>query len=202
MAISFVNRSFNHNTNGSEPASVQQGDVMLAILQSQTAAVGPAGWTQIGATRQTGTTWFAEVWFIVRGATAPSYTWTNLGTGSDINVHAWRGARATIDVSGQSAAGSAVSPSVTTTVPNGLLVCLYEDDTDTSLTVPAGMTSRSQSATTSAVAELALGAVGATGTKTFGGTTTPIAAWSVALAPVVAPPPFQQTTPRVWTVYS
>lgn len=201
MTISFVART--QGANGSEPSGVQQFDVLLAILQSDLAATGPAGWTQIGATRQTGATYFAQCWWIARGASAPSYTWTGFTVGNaQIDVVAYRGARnVSLDVTGQSAAGSAVAPSVTTTVQNGLLVCLYEDDTDTSLTIPAGMTDRSAAGTTCAIAELALTTPGATGTKTFGGTTTPIGAWSVALAQAAAPPPFQRNTPRVWSTF-
>lgn len=200
MAITFVNKTQGTNP-ASAPASTQQGDIFIAVLQADAAGTGPAGWTQIGATRQTGATFFAQVWYIVRGVSAPSTTWTGFTSGTaQIDIYAYRGARATLDVTGQSAAGSAVAPSVTTTVPNGLLVCLYEDDTDTTLTTPAGMTSRAFTTSTSAVADLQLGAAGATGTKTFGGTTTPIGAWSVALAPAVAPPPFQVNPPRIWSI--
>ena len=101
-------------------------------------------------------------------------------------------------------AGSNVAPSITTTVDNCMLVCCYSDDENLgSASNPTGMTSRTVQDVFVYESELSLGGAGATGTKTFPNYYTPIGAWSVALAPVVAksPPPTPNPYPRIWRIY-
>lgn len=203
MGFSFINASY-HLTlgttqTGTEPTNVQNGDLIVAIVSSGGTQTGPAGWTQVN-TEGNASSYFSSVWYIQRGITAPSYSWTVGAGGSDIDICAWRGAGGVANITGKSANGSAVAPSVTTTLDNCLLICSYTDANDTSVTVPSGMTRRSLTGNSSFnnVAELQLGAAGATGTKTFTTTTSPVAAWSLALYPAFAPPVFQHFPNRIW----
>jgi hypothetical protein len=159
-----------------EPTGTADGDTILAIVNSTTTPTGPSGWAQVGSSRTAGGE-IATAWSIVRGASAPALTWSGSIDGGLLTTI--RGAAATFDASAQSAAGSAVSPSVTTTVPDCLIVSLYADAASTSITAPAGMTLTDGFFDASAYVVQA--STGATGTKTWGGTGTPIGAWTIAL---------------------
>ena len=186
MAISFV--SFVATGGGAaEPAGVLSGDVLVAVALSNTVSApgGPAGWAQAGTTLTVGAN-TANAWTIARGGSAPSYAWTNVGSGG-VNVYAFRGASSTLDAVATGTATSAVAPSVNASAATDWLVCLYVDNASAAITAPAGMTEPGTPAAFGAGAYLALSASGATGTKTFGGTTTPLGAWSIALAVLAVP---------------
>lgn len=208
MTITFVDAQYTDATGTGTaviPTGTQSGDVLIAIvLDNLGTPTNPGGWTQVGVNRVDVVT-TVNVWYIQRTSSTPNLTWGGTGgSGTDIDIVAYRGAAGTPNITGQSALNSAVAPSVTTTVDNCMLICLYADAADQTITVPAGMVSRTDASGTSnnAYAELQLGAAGATGTKTFTGTTDTIAAWSVALAPGPAGfPPRRNTPNRIWSVW-
>lgn len=200
MSISFVAQAHAPSLTGTEPTGTAQDDVLIAFLTSGTAAqTNPGGWTQVGVSRTAGST-FATCWYIQRGSSAPNLTWGGGGGSPSCDIVSYRGAKGTTHQSAQSAAGSAVAPSLTTTLNDCFLICTYADDVDQTITVPSGMTNRTTIGSNAfgRIAELVLTAAGATGTKTFTTTTTPVGAWSIALAPNPAPPSFQRLPMRIW----
>lgn len=187
MTISFVATSEAAGGTQSEPSGVQPGDMLFCVINGASAPAGPAGWSKVGADR-TGSGETTNVWWIARGSTAPSYTWTNSPDGGSIS--AFRGAQTTLHASGQSAAGSTVSPSVATTVDDCLMVLLYGDNGSSTIGAPSGCTLRN-SGFFVGCASVAQATAGSTPTRTWTSTSLPIGAWTVALAPLgLAPPPF------------
>jgi hypothetical protein len=179
MAISFLASSYNGGTlTGTEPSGTAQDDVMLAFLFAgdHTAQTGPAGWTQLdqvdGANTQR-----ASIWVIVRGASAPALTWAGpVASSASIEVLTYRGCHTTTPTDGHNmveVTGDATpdSPSLTTTIDNDWLICLFARgfQDPLTITVPSGMTSRfnKPSGDWFAGADLALGAAGSTGAKTW-----------------------------------
>lgn len=185
MAISFVGSTHvgGVTVSGTEPSGTQPGDVLLAVINANAAPTGPAGWTKIGTNVPQGSGWVANVWIITRGASAPSLTWS--GTSFQyLDISCWRGAKGTPNVTGQGSTGSNSAPSVTTTVANAMLVCLFASYDGSTPGAPSGMTDRTASGKQyNCIASLSLGAAGATGSKTFTGSTLTFAGWSVALEP-------------------
>jgi len=178
VAVSFVAYTGTGGATQVEPTGTAQNDILLAVINATTSPTGPAGWTQVGSIRNASGE-YTGVWWIRRGSSAPSYTWT--GTIDGGVVAAFRGASNLLSASAQSAAGSAVSPSVTTTFDNSMIVCLYGDAGSSSITAPSGMT-----LTTgffNAVAYVLQASAGASGTKTWGGTSLPVGSWTIALEP-------------------
>ncbi len=179
-SITFVGASHANSLTGSLPVGTQDGDFLLAILQAASSGTAPSGWTKIGSDR-TINDFVANAWYIVRGASSPSLTWGGGGSDPALDIVAYRGAQSTPHVTGQSVAGSSVAPSVTTTVANTVLVGLAADY-DEAPGAPSGMTNRTVSATYNTIADTTVASAGATGNKTFSGST-PIGTWSVVLAP-------------------
>ncbi|MEU6709986.1 hypothetical protein ABZ897_00790 [Nonomuraea sp. NPDC046802] len=181
--IRFIDSTHAETHTGLMPAGTQQGDILLAIMQDSDAADGPAGWTQLGADRA-GTQFDANAWTTTVGAGPTDLTWTNGGEGPILDILAYRGT-AEPTVYAQSAAANPVAPSVTTTAPNSLLVCLYADESSQTLTAPPGMTDRTPVSgfAYNAEADQVIASPGATGTRQFGGTGNAIGAWSIILEP-------------------
>jgi len=161
---------------GTEPTGTTQGDVLVAYVKgtgTSTALTGPAGWTQVGSQLISySTPRYTGVWYIVRGASAPSYTWSG-PTGAYIVVTAWTGADTSNPIQSVYAATTATSatpsgPSVTTLVANSTLVtvAMHNDASPTLTSYPSGMTGI-QSNTTSRIhsASQVIATTGATGTK-------------------------------------
>jgi hypothetical protein len=205
MGIGFVDATYHFSSSGSntgtEPTGVVPGDFLIAIISGNSgggAPIGPVGWTKILSDR-TSSPLFVNVWFIVRGTSAPSYAWTQVNTASDLDIVAYRGCKSVANITGQSASGSAVAPSVTTTVNDCVLLALYGDRTDATVTMPTGMNQVSDTGNSSFnyIAAEQLGTAGATGTRTFTGTSNPVGAWSVALAPA-SPMTYQRIPNRIW----
>jgi hypothetical protein len=169
-----------------EPTGTQQGDIVLAVMNGVSAAVGPAGWTKILSDR-TAAGETANAWWIVRGSSAPSYTWTNSPDGGA--VASFRGALPSLHTSAQSAAASNVSPAITTLVNDALCVSIYADNASSTITAPAGTTFVTNGVF-DAMATFVQATPGTTATKTWQNTSSPIGTWTVALVPPVAIPPF------------
>jgi hypothetical protein len=200
MAISFLALSYNGGTlTGTEPSGTAQDDVMLALMMAgeHTSHTGPAGWTQLDQVDGTDVE-RSSTWVIVRGASAPALVWGGpTAANASIEILTYRGCSTTSPTDGHNMAevlgdSTPDSPSLTTTIDNDWLVCLFTrgfNDPGT-ITVPSGMVSRFNRPSSDwfAGADLSLGAAGATGAKTWtytnagGGSLNSICA-SVALRP-------------------
>ncbi|SET43667.1 hypothetical protein [Nonomuraea wenchangensis] len=178
-AVRFIGASHANSLNGVMPSNTQSGDMLIAIIQASQPPTGPTGWTKLGDDR-TANGYTANVWYIVRGASNPDLSWANFGVNPSTDIVAYRNAGSAPHVWAQSSAGSSVAPSVTTTAASTVLVALHADY-QAAASVPSGMTERTVSADFNRIADLAVPSTGATGTKTFGGTT-PMGAWSIVLA--------------------
>jgi hypothetical protein len=191
MAITFVNWT---DTNGSslvgiEPTDTAPGDILIAVCLADAGTIGkPSGWTYIGSQLNDGSFLALRACYIVRGSSAPSYTFTAAGASNKfVGVGAWRGALGNPDALASGTSTSVVAPSLTTTADDDLLVCMCAESSGAE-TVPSGMTKRSVGPTAICFAELQLVGHGSTGTKEFGNSSNPIGAFSIALSPTIAPP--------------
>lgn len=184
--IEFVGATHSVTLSGSLPSGVQQGDVLLAIVSDEEVAGGPSGWTKLGSDRA-GEFFSANVWAIQVGSSSPSLEWTGAESAPILDIVAYRNTSLP-EVYAQSAAGSAVAPSVTTTEPDSVLVCLYSDEDTPEASPPSGMTRRTLESETAfnVAADQLITSPGSTGTRTFGDVGNAIGAWSVVLAPTVS----------------
>lgn len=188
-----------------EPTGTVNGDTILAIVSvnsSTTVHGGPAGWTAVGAQLNDAVGGRVSVWRISRTGSAPSLTWTGPGAGnvSDITLLTYSGAATSgtiiddFSMSNVTGVTSANSPSVSATILGDVLVCFMQDGDGAVLsdTKPTGMTARQDTDTNAInlVADLVLGATGATGTKswTFTQSLSPSAAHFVAGSILLSPP--------------
>lgn len=184
------------------PSGISDNDVMIAVIcvnVETTAITAPSGWTLI---RSLNTTFTARssVYYKRASGESGSYTWTfdssQRSTGAISVFVGVKNYSSPINVeSGQmttGGTGNAVSPTVTTTVPNTMLVWSGADDSSLSATwtPPSGMTESadSNSAQSCGMAYVIQSLPEATGTKTgvCTNTTDAKAAFIVALEPVVS----------------
>ena len=116
-----------------KPSGVATGDLLLAALDVRRAPniTAPAGWTLIRTTTN-GTTMRQAVYYRIATASEPSsYRWTFSDTRSAAaTILAYRGAAAATPVNASTgrtnaSSTSVVANSVTTTVPNALLVGFF-----------------------------------------------------------------------------
>jgi hypothetical protein len=185
LGATFVSISSANSLAQSEPSGATAGDLLVAIIGASAAPTNPGGWTQIGTT-QTESSYSYNVWYIVRGGSAPSLTWGG-GGGSPVgSVACYRGVPGTspLDASATQTvdANDDVSPSVTTSVANGVLICFLGDNNTSSFTAPSGMTLRTTNRF-EGIADKQLGAAGATGSQTWGSVSQPVSAWTAAFKP-------------------
>jgi hypothetical protein len=189
VAISFIASTSAGGASGSEPSGTTSGDMIIAsAISSSSSLAAPAGWAQLGSTL-TANGYSCGTWYIVRGGSAPSYTWTNMAGANDgVNVSTYRGVYgAPFDAIATATAGSAVAPTVWANAATDWLVCTYNDASAASITAPSGMTLDGGFGDFTAIAHLSLSVTGFTGTKTFGATSAPVGAVSILL--IGAPPP-------------
>ena len=209
MAASF--RSVATATNGhsstitvNRPTGTVAGDLLLAFVAlpaADTVSAAPSGWTQLAAVDTGGATANIEAhayWRLAAGGDPSSWTWTFSGSAdATALIVAYQDASTggPIDVSASSSADpgdtTIEAPSVTTTHTADLLVTGYavSDQVAASFTPPSGMTERADfqnGRTALGLADVVLGATGATGTKTATVSSTPDswAAFSVAIASI------------------
>ena len=150
-------RSASTVTNGTtvaRPAGVAAGDVLLAALEVDTDPVtitAPAGWTRLvdQIVGQGVTAYHAQLWYRVAGASEPasytfmpsSSTWMDVGLLDYQNVDP----AAPIDAFAARDAGVTNTPttgSIVTTVPNDLVVALFQDFDLGAWTPGSGMAGR------------------------------------------------------------
>jgi len=204
MAISFVSTSKTETESGSDPSGTEpsgaaEGDLLILIAHNDenNSLSLPSGWTELGS--QAGPygafNTLSKVGYIIRGSSQPSYDLTGTINYAIIRVVAYRGVDTGTPIRNEDQADeSAVSPSINAN-DGDLLISIYDDSNWTATDPPSGMTKRTptvgggDSEDATAVADLAISSTGATGTKTWTTTSTPlepISARSIALIPIAA----------------
>src|SRR5678815_840421 len=127
MAVTYVANTYNGGTKlGTEPTGTAQGDLLTAhfFAGEHTAHTGPAGWTQIDQVDAASATVRMSTWWIVRGASAPSYQFGGpTDANSTVEIEARRGANTTTPIDGHNMTeignlGTADAPSITTGIAN------------------------------------------------------------------------------------
>lgn len=188
MAIAFRNftnvNAATANITGTEPTGTTVDDIMIACLYHESSATvtPPAGWTNVfnGVTMFTSTSdeW-VNIYWIRRGASAPSFTWTfALGGAAQITILSYSGALNTGDpfsfgvqaVRNDSTATTFPAVTGTTAVANEMLVWFSNNFNGVSTyTVPTGFTLRAtQVPDDTGAAEKAQAVAGSTGSVTGG----------------------------------
>lgn len=131
------------------PVGTVAGDTMLAhiVLRDDVALTAPAGWRLV---RRSTTGPFSALYLRTAAVTdVTSYTWTAASNGRfAAGLGTWTNVSEVTPIDahgGQSGNGSSiVAPSLTTTVPNTMLVAFWSIRDDSGVTIPAGMTQRWQ----------------------------------------------------------
>ena len=165
-----------------KPSGTASGDVLVAAVDiglGTTTVTAPSGWTLVRSTTS-GSSLTQATYVHVAGTSEPSsYQWrfSSLRMASGV-MAAYVGVNTTtpVDVSGggsSSNSSSDVAPSVTTTVAGDLLIGVFGEAANASVTPPTGMLEQVEqlagTGNTRVVTELSdqqLGAAGATGTRT------------------------------------
>ena len=197
-------RSFSevNSLTASEPSGTVQGDFLVAYAKgtgNNVELTPPAGWTAIVTPFSVAysTPRYVGAWYIVRGSSAPSYTWTG-PTNAYIVVTAWTGVDTGNPIQNVFSSTTATSatpngPLVITEVANSMLVtvALQNDAAPTLSSNPTGMTNI-QTNTTSRIhsARQIIASTGGTGVRqwTFSSSTL-----NGLISFAIAPPPANPT---------
>jgi hypothetical protein len=183
--IAFRSASFARNGGATtlviaKPASLVAGNVMLASIDTRgtTVITAPVGWVTI-ADNANGTAMRKTTYYKIAGASEPStYTWSfSSAVPAAGGIVAYRGVDQTnpIDAAnGQSNASSTsiTAPSISTTVPNAMLLGFFGTAINATIAPPTGMVERGEIAITSGNTKIAteisdaiLAATGPTGVR-------------------------------------
>ena len=151
-AVSFgSNNASTTSINLARPTGTLTGDVMLALLdvRGTSTVTAPAGWTLIRTDTYTASLRMHAYWRVATASDPTSWTWTFSGSRLAAGaIHAYSGVDTAnpIDASGgapaPAASATATAPSITTTVPNTMLVAFFANLADSTWTAPAGFTER------------------------------------------------------------
>jgi hypothetical protein len=174
----FVNASsvgaFGTALNVPVPSGVQNGDLLIMCITAASAYTDPVGWTLVSAY-----TWsygyHSRIYKRTASNEPAAYSVVPSQTESLGTIMAYRG-KTEVDVVGTWSEGlqNLAMSSITTTVPDTILISYAADRSPTSPSAPAGMTSRAAYAGTYLgfrASDQTLGAAGATGTRSaVGGT--------------------------------
>lgn len=197
-------RSFSevNSLTASEPSGTVQGDFLVAYAKgtgNNVELTPPAGWTAIVTPFSVAysTPRYVGAWYIVRGSSAPSYTWTG-PTNAYIVVTAWTGVDTGNPIQNVFSSTTATSatpngPLVITEVANSMLVtvALQNNAAPTLSSNPTGMTNI-QTNTTSRIhsARQIIASTGGTGVRqwTFSSSTL-----NGLISFAIAPPPANPT---------
>lgn len=184
MAVTYSTRNDYTNTGGSptvsEPAGAASGNALLGvyICDAGGAPTLPTGWTSLYNGTQGSVTW--RVGYIIRGGSAPSYTFTHTGSiYYELSVQLFVGAAA-ITLDSQSASGTTGNsatlpnpPATTAVASTSLAVCsgLNYGGWSGAPVAPTGYTLRyGAGGLDFATATKALAAAGSEDPAAFGGT--------------------------------
>lgn len=182
------------------PTNAASGDLLIAYVVTAVAkTVTSSGWTSIIAATEASVGTEAEFFYRYHDGSSSTYAFSWSGGGNTANCGAM------VRVTGSTTSGSPVdvsasktnnsfgttqdAPSVTTTVADTLLLCLYGWATSGTCTAPSGMTEVTDGGATSckgSLDKLAVSGTGATGTKTATWSTS---YWAVALSIAIKPAP-------------
>lgn len=198
-AIAYRSASSGNNAGGATsltintPSGAAVGDVLIASIDMRIAATGsftistPSGWQPIGTDMTTSVTKNFALYHVISSAPPSSYTFQLLDGGAAYSTKASGGmiAYSGVDASnpinattvGSYASNATMNaPSITTTVPNAMIVALYGAATGTTATQGSSMIERfddastsngAASRTTSAGQDVLQASAGATGQKTM-----------------------------------
>ena len=165
----------------SRPTNTVAGDLLVAAYTIRDDVAGEitaptTGWTQVRLDIYASKNLQTGIWYHTAAAGDPaSWTWTSSVT--TVNaigaIAAYSGASGvdTSSVGKQPATPSVLAPSVTASVAGARLVGVFTDNSNVTMSTPAGMTTRRQSTTTGSLVTLgvtdeALYTAGATGDRT------------------------------------
>ncbi len=130
-----------------KPAGTAAGDTMLIhiVLRDDYALTVPTGWILVRRSPSPGP--YSAIYRKTAGASEPaSYTWSVQNTRFAVALGTWTNVDTTNPINaqgGQSGFGSSiVAPSITTTVPNTVLVAFWSIRDNTGVTIPGSMTLR------------------------------------------------------------
>lgn len=188
----------NNNGNGTEPAGIAEGDLMLASVNNdQSTLTPPSGWTKLGSTIGPAPPYstYTELYYIFRGSSAPALQWTGSHNFPIVTIVGYRN----VDSIGDVATGtqeSEVSPSVNATNDVDELVSVYVDAEYYASDPPTGMTKRTTTRVgdqhhenASSFADEELSSSGSTGTRTWQAADPqldPVGTFSLILQPEVS----------------
>lgn len=134
----------------SKPAGTVSGDVMIATIGVRPLAAvvtTPAGWAPLRRVDGVSSS-LLTYWKVAGGSEPASYTWTvDASTGMVGGIMSFTGVDTTsipVNIDGGQVAmagtSSVTAPSVTTTVPNAMLITTYSINSTANWTPPSGMT--------------------------------------------------------------
>ena len=138
--ITFVNSTTSFNNTILKPTGIVAGD-FIVIAGSEPA---PSTWTApAGFTNITGTSTYANMCYkFATGSEGSAFIYGGAAGGTNLVCAVFRGATA-VDVigAGTAATGTTIdAPSVTTTVPNAMLIAGFSANTGVSISTATGMT--------------------------------------------------------------
>ena len=174
------------------PTNAVTNDLLIAYIDTTTVqSVTSSGWTSIVAGTEGTLSNEAELFYRYHDGSSSSYTFSWSGSvsaqGGIVRVTG-AATSSPVDVSASktnnSFGTSQVAPSVTTTVADTLLLCLFANSSGYTYTTPSGMTEVTD-ANGGSLHKLAVAATGATGTKTA---TMSSSGWAIGLSVAIKPP--------------
>lgn len=131
-----------------KPTGTVAGDTMLAhiVLREDVALTAPSGWTLV---RRSTTSPFSAIYVKLAGSGEPaSYAWTSASVRYAAGLGTWTNVSSVAAINAHAGAAgtgsSIVAPSITTSLPNTMLVAFWSIHDNRSVTIPAWMTSRWQ----------------------------------------------------------
>ena len=169
---------------GTEPTGAAQNDILVAWVSSNsTLPTGPVGWLIDIDRPWSGATNRMTSWTIKRGAVAPLYVWSSLGTIFSVDIQCVQDADQTtwVDTAGQSldnaTSTTPSSPSIITTSANALVLACVITAGSPTITVPSGMAQNTNSSADGvATANVSQAGAGASGAKQWSLSVTDITA--------------------------
>ena len=166
--ITFVNSTTSFNNAISKPAGIVAGD-FIVIAGSE---IAPSTWlVPSGFTNLTGTSTYANMCYkFATGSEGGTFSYSGAAGGTALVCAVFRGATA-VDVigAGTAATGTTIdAPSVTTTVPNAMLIAGFSANTGVSISTAPGMTKiQSISSASCTIQYEIVPSAGATGVRTI-----------------------------------
>lgn len=172
-----------------EPAGTVPGDLLLALVEVDGAAITPpATWLNLFAVTPSSDRYRVE--YLIRGPSAPSFTWTYTGSVyREVHILCFKTPGGAIAVDSKSTIVSGVTGVTTIDPPatialagTSLALAIAADSTFTAITVPSGYVKRSTDGFDNVLADKSLGVPGSEDPGTFGGVGAGAGEWYGATA--------------------